>query len=922
MTETSLLRYIWTHTRREQIVILLVVAISMIPYFVALNLPKQIVNGPLQGQGFEQPGDTQAFLQLAPNLHFLGTIRIFEGFQLDRVQLLVALCLSFLALVLVNGLFKYYINLAKGRMGERLLRRFRFELLDRVLRFPPERFRQTKAGEVSSMIKDEAEPLGGFSGDAFVQPALLGGQALTALTFIFIQHFWLGVVAMVMAVVQVAIILRMRRRLLILNRRRQLTARELAGHVTEVVNRIHAVHVNDASNWERANVAARLGRIYGIRYDIYRWKFLVKFFNNFIAKLTPFLFYLFGGYLTIQGSMDLGQLIAVINAYRELPGPLKELIDWDLARQDTQVRYDQVMEQFQDEGLIDPLRQDMDATTPEGPLLPLVLEHVSVKSDLGNMLLDDICFEIPGGETVALVGDSRSGATQIGELVTGLVTPSFGHVALGSERLDNLPERVTGRAIGYVSGSPNLLPGTILENTLYGLRQRPNPRSNDEGTTSQDPQEWDVREARRTGNPVFDKNADWIDYGSVQPPSEKKDLLEAALRVMQAVEFDGDLITIAAFSKADLALQPTISDGVLQMRRAVRQRLQENNLSKAMLSFEREKYNDQSTIGENLLFGLPTDPKRSIDPIVQHPFFRDILIDLGLAAPLFDLGWSFARVTLDLFAEAGGNPDLLRWLAHVTPEDLPVLEQVLARTSLGGLAAAQIEDRVSLIRLAMRYVEPNHRMNLLSADLRERLVVARNQLDQQMPEELRGLLQPYCPNSYMRGASLVDNVLFGKIDRRVGNAEERITEIVQAVFRDFMAADKALRDGILGLGLAYDIGVNGQRLSQLQRQKLALARVLLRRSALYVFDEPLAGIDPAYQERLMQGILQLLGDQPDPPAVIWILANAALAHHFSRTILFSGGKIVSDTGGAGSRQVTTQESDLDCDYEPSAKRGA
>ena len=47
------------------------------------------------------------------------------------------------------------------------------------------------------MVKDEVEPLGGFIGDAFVQPALLGGQALTALIFIIIQNFWLGLIAAV-----------------------------------------------------------------------------------------------------------------------------------------------------------------------------------------------------------------------------------------------------------------------------------------------------------------------------------------------------------------------------------------------------------------------------------------------------------------------------------------------------------------------------------------------------------------------------------------------------------------------------------------------------------------------------------------------------------------------------------------------------
>ena len=62
--EKSLARYIWTHTRRQQIWILLVVALSMIPYFMSFDLPKQIVNGPIQGDGFEGPNATQTFLQI------------------------------------------------------------------------------------------------------------------------------------------------------------------------------------------------------------------------------------------------------------------------------------------------------------------------------------------------------------------------------------------------------------------------------------------------------------------------------------------------------------------------------------------------------------------------------------------------------------------------------------------------------------------------------------------------------------------------------------------------------------------------------------------------------------------------------------------------------------------------------------------
>lgn len=225
--EPSLFQYIWKHTWKQQIWILIIVFLSMVPYFLSFDLPKQIVNGPIQGDGFDQPGATQTFMELSLDLPLLGHVTLFPGVQLDRTSMLFALSFVYLALVVVNGLFKLYINTYKGRLGERMLRRVRFELIDRVLRFPPSYFKRVKGAEVATMVKDEVEPLGGFIGDAFVQPALLGGQALTALVFIVLQNFWLGLIAVGIVAVQAVIIPRMRRRLIRLGRERQLTSREL-----------------------------------------------------------------------------------------------------------------------------------------------------------------------------------------------------------------------------------------------------------------------------------------------------------------------------------------------------------------------------------------------------------------------------------------------------------------------------------------------------------------------------------------------------------------------------------------------------------------------------------------------------------------------------------------------------------------------
>ena len=148
--ERSLARYIWTHTWRQQLWILLVVAVSMVPYFMSFDLPKQIVNGPIQGEGFEQPGATQTFMSSGSTCPWLGYVEPVFRLPARPLQMLLALSGVFLLLVIINGLFKFYINTYKGRLGERMLRRIRFELVDRVLRFPPSVFKRVKGSEVAT----------------------------------------------------------------------------------------------------------------------------------------------------------------------------------------------------------------------------------------------------------------------------------------------------------------------------------------------------------------------------------------------------------------------------------------------------------------------------------------------------------------------------------------------------------------------------------------------------------------------------------------------------------------------------------------------------------------------------------------------------------------------------------------------------
>ena len=885
--EKNLTRYIWNHTRRQQLYILLIVALSMIPYFLAFDLPKQIVNGPIQGDGFEGVNSTQLFLHLTLDLPVVGTITLFPGIELSRLGMLMGLSLTFLALVIINGLFKFYINTYKGRLGERLLRRIRFQLIERVLLFPPSHFKRVKGSEISSMIKDEVEPLGGFTGDAFVQPALLGGQALAALFFILVQNFWLGLIAAFMAAIQVGIIPKMRRRLIDLGRQRQLSARQLAGRIGEMVDGISTIHAYDTSNYERADAAHRLGEIFKIRYDLYQWKFIVKFINNFLAQLTPFFFYALGGYLTLRGSLDVGQLVAVINAYKELPGPLKELIDWDQARQDVQVKYEQVFEQFDSPTMLDAKIQVLSPEAAAAIAGPLVVSALSLDDDSGTRLLDQATLTINPGETVAIVGGA--GAEALADALGRTLWPTSGKITFGDKDLLELPESVTGRRISYVSADTYFFHASLKDNLVYGLKHAPLKPKEYAGAELEH-RKWEIREAKLAQNPDIDINSDWIDYKSSPAGSdEEEQFLKSMLTVLDTVQLSPDILEFALRSSIDPLTDLHLAARIVELRQALRAELDAENLSGLIVPFEPSSYNAEATVGENIMFGTLRDADASSRKIINSDYFRSLMRGSGLSNTLFDMGYTIAENVVEIFSDLPPDHPFFQQLTFMTADDIPGYQQMLQRLQGKGYADATEAEQRAMIRLAFFYIEPRQRFGLLTQEVMDKIIEVRHMFHEKLPNDLRSWIEPYDPERYATSTSLLDNILFGKISHRYPDASRRITRIVADAMKK-----QGLYEKVLAVGLEFNLGAGGKRLGPLQRQKLNLARALMRKSDYYVLNRPLPGLDHRLQQEIVDNVITFLKKDGTDPAVLWVLSNPSLSKMFDRVIVINQSSVVAD----------------------------
>ncbi|MGU3665477.1 ABC transporter transmembrane domain-containing protein [Methylobacterium sp. A49B] len=821
--EPRLFPYIWRYSKGDQLKICAVVLASLPFYFASLDLPKRIVNDAITGKAFAHGEATASFLDITvhwPDALGGGATRLFEGFQLDRFELLLGLSTLFLALVLINGAFKFWINLQKGILGERMLRRLRFQLFSLMLRFSPEAQREVKSSETATIIRDEVEPIGSFIGDAIVVPVFLGTQAATALAFIMMQNLWLGLAAGGMVGVQMTVIPRLRREIIRLSRKRQIASRNLAGRVAEVLDGLPAVLLNDTGRWERAEIGGRLYSLYDLRLRIYRRKFAVKYLNNLLAQVTPFLFYAIGGVFALKGQLDIGQLVAVLAAYRDLPPPLKELIDWDQQRLDVEVKYETVAAHFGPQRL----RPAEPETEAPPPLLgtPLRFEGLALRDPQGGAPVEVGDAEVPLPTRLALV-PSGSVAQEFTRVLAGLQTAPNGAIRIGDHDLATLPRPAHARRIAYAGVEPVLFPGTVRDNILYGLRICPLRTGHLDLSRAQ------INEAVKTGNPCDTVDDPWIDYRQLGV-RDAEELDERLVGLLSRLDLGDDLYRFGLGALSSVAHDTPVGQRMIAAREHLREHFAQKGLADLVIPFARGRYNDQATVAENLLFGVPRDPTLT-DPrrLAGTALFREALEKVQLLEALDRMGVAIASNLKDIFADVPPGHPLFRRFSLITPDALP--DYLLRLSRLPAEGRLSDDDSVAFLALALAYVEPRMRFGLLDEDLATRIVGARAVVQGRMHGQDGCDIESYDPTRINPRSTVLDNLLFGRIDTARMHGETLIQREARAVFREF-----DLEGPIQRRGLEKAVGNRGQLLAERVRVRIGLARAILRDPEILVVD--------------------------------------------------------------------------------------
>ncbi len=871
--EPTIFRFILKYSKVQQLWLLALIVVSYPFLYLSLEMPKLIVNraiGATGGPPYEVP--------------LFGTTIL--SADVDQIDFLIGLSLAYLFLVMINGALKYYINVYKGQLGERLLRRLRYDLYQRILRFPLPHFRKVSQGELIPMITAEVEPLGGFIGTAFGDPLFQGGQLLIILAFIMVQDPILGTAAIALYPFQIYVIPKLQRRINELGKQRVQNVRWLSDHIGESVSGIAEVHAHDTARYELSRFAARLGAIYWIRYDIYRKKFFMKFLNNFIDKLTPFFFFSIGGWLVIEGGLSFGALVAVLAAYKDLASPWKEMLTWYQQKEDVRIKYGQVIEQFDPPNILD--EEKLLGEPDEEQEIPanssIALQNVGLIDEDGIRALDGATVEIQAESHVAVIGSGNSGKGELIMAAAGLLTPTSGSVTLGGRDTKAMPRAITGRRIAYVGPSVHIQAGTIADALVYGLKHQPVANAESDGDAAKR-RERESQEAAQAGNITLDFNADWVDYAAagVSGPAE---LEQRMLDVLRIVDLDEDVYVRGLRGTVDPKSRPDVAEKILEARAAVRERAADPSVARLIEPFDAMRYNLNASVAENVMFGVPLDDALSEEHIAENDYMRRTLERVALTDEFLKIGVQVAETMVELFADLPPGHEFFERFSFISAEDLPEFQTILGRASRGLDTLAEAE-RNRLIALPFRLIPARHRLDLIDEGLQSRLLEARRAFAADLPRELAGKIAFFDPQAYNAGATIQDNILFGKIDYGQANAAQRVGTLIAEVLGGL-----GLRDVVLAAGLRSPTGSGGSRLSPVQRQKIGIARCLLKRPEILLINEAAAGFDARMQNIVVDRVLQ----ESRGRTVVWALNNMTIANKFARVLVMSDGRIVEDGG--------------------------
>ena len=192
--------------------------------------------------------------------------------------------------------------------------------------------------------------------------------------------------------------------------------------------------------------------------------------SDFLGNAIVIGILLFGAWLVFHGDQGLTSelFISYVMLFVLMIPPAKELSTGFSQIKKGRACADRIEAFLGEEEEPETCQESPASTTHSADAPDVEFRHVSFAYKPGVPVLDDICFDVPRGTTVALVGSSGSGKSTIADLLCRMYTCTQGEILLGGEDIQAMPLSRLRSHIGVVAQDTLLFNDTVAANIAFG----------------------------------------------------------------------------------------------------------------------------------------------------------------------------------------------------------------------------------------------------------------------------------------------------------------------------------------------------------------------------------------------------------------------------------------------------------------------
>jgi ABC-type multidrug transport system fused ATPase/permease subunit len=224
----------------------------------------------------------------------------------------------------------------------------------------------------------------------------------------------------------------------------------------------YATEEREHARFNAASEALRIASLVVMRY----WA-LYSPTMNFLGNLGMVVILAVGGYRVLQGSMDLGVLVAFLVLARYLYEPVGRLHSLNQLLQSGRAASERVF------SILDaPLEEGWREPASHGAVQPIQgdvrYEGVGFEYQPGTAVLHEITLHARPGEMIALVGPTGAGKTSLIHLLSRFYELSSGEILLDGRPIREIPLSQLRSSVAMVTQESFLFNGTTADNLLIG----------------------------------------------------------------------------------------------------------------------------------------------------------------------------------------------------------------------------------------------------------------------------------------------------------------------------------------------------------------------------------------------------------------------------------------------------------------------